>query len=58
MTNEEYYSALPPNGLELAEEQAKEYLEQAQQDEAYPKEDVAAGLITIQTLQILRELDF
>jgi len=51
VSDQQYFEALTPRGLALAEEQARRYLTDARIDEDLPTRDVARGLVTIQSLQ-------
>jgi len=50
LTNEQYFQALPPYGLELAEEYLMEDLETLQENDL-PVSDTVAGLLTVHALQ-------
>jgi hypothetical protein len=51
VTDAQYFEALSEQGLHLAEDQARQYLAEARQDEELPTRDVALGLAIIQTLK-------
>jgi hypothetical protein len=50
VTDEEYFAALPPYGLDLAEDQLEENLTRAVDDEEFPAKD------TITQMQIVRDI--
>jgi hypothetical protein len=56
ITDAQYYSALPANGLDLAQQQAEDYLAQAETDpdEAYPVKDAIVGLSIIEQVRLHR----
>ena len=51
VSDHDYYAALSPVGLALAEQQARQYLTEARIDEDLPTRDVARGLAFIQSLK-------
>lgn len=51
VSDDEYYNALPSNGLQLAEDQARDFLDRARQDSELPTRDTVSGLLTIGALK-------
>ena len=51
VTDEEFFNALSPNGLDLAEQQLAENLERALEDEAFPAKDAIVGLSIIRGIR-------
>jgi hypothetical protein len=54
LTNEEYFNALPANGLELAEVYLKQDLETLQQN-GLPVCETVAGLLTVHARKVEQE---
>jgi hypothetical protein len=51
VTDQEYFASLPPNGLDLAEQNLQEYLAEAEQDGVKPMRDVVIDLFLIQQVR-------
>jgi len=56
VSDHDYYAALSPVGLALAEEQARQYLTEARGNEDLPTRDVALGLALIQAVKQSQEV--
>jgi hypothetical protein len=51
VSDTDYFALLPPAGLALAEDQARDYLAEARQDSELPTRDTALGLALIQAVK-------
>jgi hypothetical protein len=51
VTDEEYFEALPENGLELAKQLLRDDLTRAIEDEDFPATGTVSGLTTINTIE-------
>lgn len=56
VSDSDFFALLPPAGLALAEDQARDYLAEARQDSELPTRDTALGLAVIQSVKQSQEV--